>query len=169
MPAGESNSNESGEGGQPLFPELLDLGFWEEAFETGAPFYDAYVQHFGPAVVQELTRVINFHREAIYYAKDGAVGPIICRLIFIAVKCPEEEFVETLAFFLSQQKNTVRMKVYFSKLSLDLLNELIHALDCLAESLKGMGDDDLSDQYLSFQHVLKHLVTPEQPTTGNSD
>lgn len=164
-----SELNRNNDNGQPVFSELLDPGFWEAAFDIEAPFYDGYVRHLGPAVVEGLPTVIDYHWEGIYYAKDGAVGPIICRLVFIAAKYPEANFVESLAFFLSHEENTARLENYLKTLSIDLLKELIRVIDRLSVSLKNTGDDDLSDEFISFQQFLSRLVSSIPGTTKSTD
>jgi len=152
-----SLTGNAGNDGTTEFSELQDPRFWETAFENTALYLDGYVRHFGPAVVEELPSVLDYHREAIYYLKNDAVGPVICRLVFIAEKYPAASFVESLAFFLEHDENLVKLEPYLKKLSTGTLAEMIRVIDRLSENLKNMGDDDLSDQFILFQKILSSL------------
>jgi hypothetical protein len=87
--------------------------FWQTAFEPDAPFVEAYRSTFRRGLMEENIPWLDLHREAIYYLNDGALWPVISRLVGIALQHPEGSFVESLSSFLdaSVQRSRLRQAV----------------------------------------------------------
>ncbi len=128
--------------------------FWRNAFDKGAPFYKSYIKYFKEGVVSGIPEIIDIHREAIYYIKDHALGPIIIRLIQIAAKYPESSFIETLAFFLSSDQQQEKLIAAVSGLERQSIKELTEGIISLTSYLASTNDNDLVGQLLKFQKII---------------
>jgi hypothetical protein len=150
MPGNEITNKEFG------FDIFSSEEYWLGAFDDGAPFYNSYVKYFRKGVIEEIPEILDIHREAIFYAKNHAIGPIIFRLIHLASKFPESNFIETLAFFLSKEDQRNRLTMAISSVSQDELIILLSELESLSSDLARQGDYDLADQCREFQSFLRN-------------
>lgn len=136
---------------------LLEEGFWLDAFDQGAPFYDSYTTYFKKGIIDEIPNVLDIHWEAIYYLNDFALTPIIIRLIQIATKHPKSSFIESLSFFLSKENQQNRLITAFSSIGNKTIDSLIKNIELLSSYLTDMDDIDIATELLVFQSLLKKV------------
>ena len=133
---------------------LLDKGFWESAFDKGAPFYDSYLKYFRKGVTENIPSLLDIHREAIYYLNDAALVPIIPKLIRIAAQFPDSSFVESLAFFLNQNEQKNKL-IKANKSHWQNNKQIKNDINSLCTSLRETGDEEMAKQFKVFGQMMR--------------
>jgi hypothetical protein len=130
--------------------------FWQTAFEPDAPFVEAYRSTFRRGLVEENILWLDLHREAIYYLNDGALWPVISRLIEIALQHPEGSFVESLSNFLEAPVQRSRLHQAIASSTLNERAKVRQHLAQLKQRLLLRQEEHLSPGFDCFLSILHH-------------
>ena len=130
--------------------------FWQTAFNSDAPFVEEYRSTFRRGLVEEIIPWLDLHREAIYYLNDGALWPVVARLIEIALKHPEGSFVESLSFFLEAPAQASRLHQAVASSTLNERAEVRQHLVQLKQRLLLRQEEDLSPGFDCLLSILHH-------------
>jgi len=130
---------------------LLSDAFWSRAFRPDDPLLSQYIAEFRRGVVEAREDDLAWARLAIYSLQDDALLPVISRLTAIALNMPGWEFVESLAFFLSDQQTLARLRPLLR--SNDLLG-IERDISALKTELTKRGDADLSQRLDAISALL---------------
>jgi hypothetical protein len=140
-----------------LLNTLSKEAFWFHAFDLNAPFYDNYVKYFRKGIINEIPQILDIHWEAIYYLKRQALAPIIIRLIQIASKYPDSNFIESLSFFFSREEEKTRLLDAFSAVKLNLIKSLMIDIESIASHFL-IEDEEIVKGLFIFKSLLSELA-----------
>lgn len=85
-------------------PELMRDEFWASAFLPHDPFHNELTTEFRRGIVSGAEEDLRWGRMAMASIIDAALWRLVFRLLQLAVALPRAEFVESLTFFLSQER-----------------------------------------------------------------
>jgi hypothetical protein len=129
--------------------------FWEAAFDPRDPFREELIGEFRRGVIHGQSRDLTWVRMAIYSLSDGALWPVVGRLVQLADIDPSAEFVESLVFFLSNPESLERVRTAMSAVPPDAMVAALNATESLMTKLTKRGDIDLSRRLESFAALLR--------------
>lgn len=130
--------------------------FWQTAFEPDAPFVEAYRSTFRRGLAEENIPWLDLHREAIYYLNDGALWPVISRLVEIALQHPEGSFVESLSNFLDAPVQRSRLRQAIVSSTANERAKVRQHLVQLKERLLLRQEEHLSPGFDCLLSILHH-------------
>jgi hypothetical protein len=135
---------------------LSTENFWQTAFEPDAPFVEEYRSTFRRGLMEENIAWLDLHREAIYYLNDGALWPVISRLIEIALQHPEGNFIESLSFFLEAPVPRSRLQHAIVSSTVNERAKVRQHLVQLKERLLSRQEEDLSPGFDCLLSILDY-------------
>lgn len=139
-------------------PKLLEDAFWEFAFDRNEPFRTEYVTEFRRGIVEGSENDLAWARMAIYGISDGALWPIILRLVDLGVSRPRAEFVESLAFFLSSEQALSRLREGSGCVTPHDLSAALHFVSELQKTLTDQGEHDLAQRLRAFRDLVSGVA-----------
>lgn len=143
-------------------PELLTDEFWDKAFQADDPFQGELKTEFRRGVMTGSEDDLRWGRMAMASITDEALWPLLFRLIELAARFPGAEFVESLAFFLSEEATLQRLLKESPKLpSIERARQLEHSTAMLTERLMARRDSDLVDDFARFRALLRKIAQIE--------
>ena len=135
-------------------PELMRDEFWASAFLPHDPFYEELTTEFRRGVVSGTEEDLRWGRMAMASITDAALWPLAFRLVQLAVKFPRADFVESLVFFLSQERTLARLNHLRGNLSDEYVLEMRTLVGDLQSLLSGANDADMADQLTLVKQTL---------------
>lgn len=118
----------------------------EILFNKDAPFFDSYEKQYEEALRTCNVTILNMHEEAIYWIDNGIQAfRVVTKLIQIAVSYPDQDFVETLIFYLSKDIYRKKYIDYFERQDNSEKRDIIVKIQELEEKLRVIADDDLAN------------------------
>ena len=134
---------------------LQDNGFWDDAFEKDALFHSHFVSEFRRGLADGSRDDLAWARLAVHAIRDCALWPIVMRLTELAARMPRAEFVESLAFFVSDENTLRRLRQGLGAIKNSELQRALGDCATLQLELKNMGDKDLSDRLDPLVNLMK--------------
>jgi hypothetical protein len=133
--------------------ELTSDEFWSHAFRADDPLRLNYEAGFRRGIVEGQEDELAWARLAIYALVDKALLPVLARLISLAVDMPGAEFVESLAFFVSEPRTVSRLEPHLEHATPEARDGLVRDISSLRDKLKNRGDPDLADRFAEIHRA----------------
>jgi hypothetical protein len=135
-------------------PELMRDEFWEAAFLTNDPFRLELTTEFRRGVVLGTEEDLRWGRMAVASITDRALWPLAFRLIQLAVEFPRADFVESLTFFLSDERTLARLHRLRKNVPNECVLEMLKLTGDLQSLLSNAGDVDMANQLSAVKQLL---------------
>lgn len=138
-----------------LLSQIIVGASAESVFDQSAPFFSAYKLGYLDALMKEDTRVLDVHREAIFYLRPAWESSMILALILVASRNSNANFVESLAFYFSLDGKSDKFISDVTRGMPEILSLLVSSLSELEANLRQSTDDDMADVFSSVRGLVK--------------
>lgn len=146
---------------------LQDDEFWTSAFVPDLLFRKEVLSEFRRGLLEASESDLAWARLAMYGIRNEALWPITLRLLHLATRLPNAEFVESLAFFLSNEETIDRMKQNQHLVSTAVSCLALADIKKLQVELCSRGDGDLSSRLDGVCEILQGIS--RGPATSSAD
>jgi hypothetical protein len=138
-----------------LLFEMIKKADADSVFDQLAPFFAVYKAGYLDALIREDTKILDVHREAIFYLKPAWESNIILALIVVASKNPEASFVESLAFYFSLDGKLRKFAQDIFRCQTETCDLLISCLGKLESHLARSMDGDMATTFSQVKDVIE--------------
>jgi hypothetical protein len=135
-------------------PELMRDEFWASAFLPHDPFHKELTTEFRRGVISGTEEDLRWGRMAMASITDAALWPLAFRLVQLALEFPRAEFVESLTFFLSEERTLARLHPLMGNVSDERGHEMLKLIRDLQSLLSSASDVDMADQLKGMEQLL---------------
>jgi hypothetical protein len=135
-------------------PELMRDDFWASAFLPDDPFHHELSTEFRRGILYGTEEDLRWGRMAMASITDAALWPLVFRLVQLALESPRAEFVESLGFFLSQERTLARLNQLIGTVSHRRVCEMLDLIRDLQSLLSSANDVDIASQLKDVKELL---------------